>query len=655
MPTLKEKQEKAKAVTDQSVGVKLKSVSKTKKKREKFLRTRMWFSTMISAFYKDRGVIPQNIGNNVMVGNNIYITKHSLNAVIIVKEFSIETPFAIMSDIVSYVKEKSPNVSVDWTLKNRRNKVNLNASDLKSRITTWQATLDNPYSNDLYKKRAARLLYSVDIARSGETLYKSVVYITVRAKTGSELNQGLHHVETYLQSCGALYKIIKNDMRTTMDYLLLMSDKRGRKLKDVPTVALSSQTLSEMLPITQGINDKMGTFLGIDRKSKGPYMINFRSSAKAKNIYAVANSGAGKTFLIQNWFLDMCVDGYNMCIMDIKGTEFIAFTQAMGGIVISMKPSSTSYVNTFKMDPEEVKGDIRVYYDNRFNLSKQMMLLLCDLPEHLVSRGESLLEEFLSSLYLQYGVLAENVNTWSRSYSLNPYTVYDEFTKFLSDAVKQKYSDVASRMQTRLSIYMSRTGSNSHMFRTPIDYKDILDTKVLTFNFGMLEGTGQVDAAMFKVRTLFMDILNDEYVAYKYSKGEWTGKVLEESGIAGDYLLKLYAKDFMLRRSQNQVTILLGNSVTSLARSQSATGILENINILVVGQLNQSSRDYLINEYGLEQWEDELQKLQTDPDYENTFLCINRMQKDATAAMLKAYVPQRVVEGRLFKIVDTED
>ena len=52
---------------------------------------------------------------------------------------------------------------------------------------------------------------------------------------------------------------------------------------------------------------------------------------------------------------------------------------------------------------------------------------------------------------------------------------------------------------------------------------------------------------------------------------------------------------------------------------------------------------------------DELESLFTNPDYVNTFLLVNKMQKDATTALLRAYVPQRVVEGKLFKVVDTED
>ena len=574
---------------------------------------------------------------------------------IIITEMGTDTPIAFISEMVQNVKSKVPDIAIDVTIKGHRHDYNMNGGDMKGRINNWTLTLDNPIASDTSKRRAARCLYTVDIVRSGEKIYKAQIYVIIRAKTGESLNRGVEQVSIYLNSIGAAHKVIKSDIKRHLDHALLMSDKNRNATKELPTQVFSRQTIAECLPDTQGMNDEQGTFLGIDRKMLSPYFINFRATAKAKNIVVCAGSGAGKTFLVQNWFLDMHATGYNMCIMDIKGTEFGAFTKAAGGIVLSMRPQSTFYVNTFKLDKSEAGNDPRVYFDERFGLSKETMMILADLPPEMQAQGEALIEEFMQSLYMQIGVTGDNLNTWHRTAQLNPYVVFDHFENFCSTDIRRKYAGVADRMITRLRIYMSRTGSSSHMFRDPFDYKDILDTKVLTFDFGML-GAGQgTDQAMFKVRVLYMNLLNDQYVAYKYGRGEWTGKVLEESGIAADYLIRLYAKDFMLRRAQNQVTILLGNSISSLASNENAKGILENTNILVLGSLNKSSRAYLEDEFGLDKETEDLESLFKNPDYVNTFLLVNKMQKDATTALLKAYVPEHVVTGTLFKVVDTED
>lgn len=639
----------------QSVGSQLKDIQKKKNQKERFIRTRMWFSTFIASMFHDRGNIPANIGNNLMIGNNLYITKNALHAVIMIKEMSTDTPVAFISELVNSVKSKAPDVTVDFTIKNRCVRFDTNSGDMKSRIRTWEATLEAPNVPAAMQRRAARCLYSVEIAKTGVQLYRAQMYVIIRAKTGTQLERGVERASSYLSTIGATYKLIRSDLKTHLDLMLLMSDHRTQEHRDLAANVLSRQTLSEILPDTQGMNDDKGTFMGIDLKMMGPYFIDFRSTAKAKNIILAAGSGVGKTFLAQNWFMDMHATGFNMCIMDIKGTEFTPFTKATGGVILSMRPSSTYYVNTFRLDKEEAGNDPRVYFDERFNLSKETMLILADLPEGLRSQGEALVEEFMQSLYLQMGITGENTNTWSRSDKLTPYDVFDRFEHFCSADIRNKYTGVADRMLTRLRIYMSRTGSNSHMFRDAFSYKDILDTKVLTFDFGMLESGTATDQAMFKVRVLYMNLLNDQYVSYKYSKGEWTGKVLEESGVAADYLIKLYAKDFMLRRAQNQITILLGNSISSLANNPNATGILENANILVLGALNKSSREYLTEEFGLDKECDELESLFKNPEYVNTFLMVNKMQKDATTALLRAHVPQRVVEGKLFKVVDTEE
>lgn len=647
------KQSQAKGNGDLARQMKKKAAARNK--QERFIIPRMWFSTFLSAFFRDRGSIPANIGNSILIGNNQYVTKDAITAIILVSEMGVDTPIGFISDMIESVKSKVPDVSIDVTIKTKIKEYDIAGSDMKSRIRTWQATLDNPTALDRNKRRAARCLYTVDIAKSGERLYKGQLYIFVRGKTGSALQRGLEQTSNYLTSIGAAHIIVKNDVKRHMELALFMSDNRTADAKDLPSNVFSRQTLAEILPVTQGLNDSTGTFMGIDRKMLGPYFINFRATAKAKNIVCCAGSGYGKTFLVQNIFLDMHADNYNMCIMDIKGTEFGAFTKAAGGMILSMRPTSTFYVNTFKLDKAEAGTDPRVYFDQRFGLSKETMMLLADMPEDMSSQGEALIEEFMQAMYLEMGVSSDNPNTWYRTEKLDPYAVYDRFEAYCSYDIKQKYAGVATRMLTRLSIYMSRTGSNSHMFRDQFNYKDILDTKVLTFDFGML-GTGDsTDQAMFKVRVLYMSLLNDQYVAYKYSKGEWTGKVLEESGIAADYLIKLYAKDFMLRRAQNQVTILLGNSISSLAKNPNANGILENANILILGGLNQSSRDYLVEEFGLEREAQDLEDLVSNPDYINTFLLVNKMQKDATTALLKAYVPEHVVKGALFKIVDTED
>ena len=51
---------------------------------------------------------------------------------------------------------------------------------------------------------------------------------------------------------------------------------------------------------------------------------------------------------------------------------------------------------------------------------------------------------------------------------------------------------------------------------------------------------------------------------------------------------------------------------------------------------------------------DLLEDIQVNPDMTRKFLLVNRMEADATTALLEACVPENVSQGSLFKFVDTE-
>jgi hypothetical protein len=639
--------------TESSVGKKLRELSKEHTKRERWIKTRMWFSTFMSYAFPDMGYIPDNIGNNIFIGNNQYVTKNSISTVFLIREFSEETPVAFMSKFLREVKTKVDGVVVDFTIKNHKYSVDMSNKGLDNRVSQWMKTLSNPNASDRTKSRAARLLYTYDVAKAREKMFRSHVYVTVRAENGAKLRSATNAAKMFMDECQTYYKVIKTDLKGHLEYMAAMSDKGAGKIKDVPYTVQSALTLSELLPTIQGMNDLKGTFMGLARQNRAPYFIDYRGSSAGKNIYVVAPSGDGKTFMVINWILDGYSTGYNICLMDLKGNDYSAFTEAANGVTLSMRSDSTRYVNTFRMNSQEHEGDPVVYYNERFKLSKMLLLIIADLGERLESKGDALIEAFLKSFYSGLGVLSDNPNTWKRTDNVNPYTVFDRFKEYLSPEMRNAYSEVADKMLSRFKIYMDREGSSSHMFRQEYQIEEILDTKVLRFDFGMLESGKVKDLVTFKLRVLFMRLLNDEFIRHKKALGQWTMKVLEESQIAEDFLMQIYVEEMTLRRAQNQVTILLGNSSSALQANPIARPLLDNLNILVIGSVPKTSRKFLVDEYGLEAHEDKLLNIYNDPQYANTFLLVNRMQKDSTAALLKVFVPPHVANGKIFKNVDT--
>ncbi|MCM1215019.1 MAG: hypothetical protein NC548_10920 [Lachnospiraceae bacterium] len=651
------KHQKVDSAKETAVATELKAKHREKVKKERFLRERMWFSTIISKFFMDRGTIPDNIGNNVLVTNNVYITKNHITALFFITEMSEVTPMCWMSDMVEYVKDQAEGVVVDISLKGQRYYPDITPTGVGSREKSWRMTLDNPNMPKEYVRRSARCLYSLDVARSGANLYKFRTYVKVRAVDGAKLRKGCQAVSNYLSSIGAVYKRIQSNLDEHLMYVTMMSDKKPEHLKDFAPVIFSLQTLAESLPSIQGANDQKGVLMGYDNKSGYPYFIDFKATSAAKNIMIEALSGWGKSFMASYWLYPFFANGFNLAIMDIKGNEFTAITKALHGVTLSMRNTSTYYINTFRWSPDEVfDGDYNTYANERFRLSKEKMLMICDLNEKEESQAESLLEEFLQYVYTSVGALQDNRNTWKRTERLNPYVIFDAFDKYLSNEILAKYGDVAVKARERLRIYMSRNGSKSHVFRDQYNYLDVLDSPCLTFDFGILESSTNNDRVLFHIHVMDMITINDEFVSHKKRNGQWTVKLLEESQIVDDWLTRVYTREMTLRRSQNQVTVLLGNSVAALAANPLSAPMVENINILCLGSLNKSSRRYLLEEFGLKESETEiLEDIQTNSAMARRFLLVNRMESESTTAVLEARVPESVSQSSLFKIVDTEE
>lgn len=651
------KQEVSKEGAQQSVADQLTSKAKEHRKRERFITTRMWISTLISYFFTDRGTIPDNIGNNILVTNNLYVTKNHLTAIILVTEMSEATPVAWTSDLVRYVKDQTRGVVIDITMKGQHYRPDLTPSAMNSKERTWRDTLNNPFMPENYVRRAARCLYTLDVARSDKHMSKQRIYIKVRAKNGLQLRKGIEAVGLYLNSIGSQYKRLQSNIDEHIAYFTMMSDKRPKHLKDIPANIFSRQTFAESMPAIQGANDNKGVLMGFDNVSGFPYFIDFKATSAAKNIMIEALSGWGKSFMASYWLYPFYADGFNLAIMDIKGNEFDAITQSLHGVKLSMRATSTYYINTFRWDPKEVfDGDTTTYAHERYRMSKERMLCICDLNERLTSQAESLLEEFLNYVYKYVGATPENINTWYRTDKLNPYVIFDLFQHYISHEIKAKYSEVCTKMLERLRIYMSSEGSKSHIYRDSYSYLDVLETKCLTFDFGILETSSNNDPVLFHLKVMDMVAINDEYVSYKKKKGQWTVKLLEESQVVDDWLTKIYAREITLRRAQNQVTVLLGNSIAALAANPLSRPIIENINVLALGSLNLSSRKFLKDEFGLKNAELEiLEDIQVNPDMQRKFLLVNRMEKDATTAILEANVSEAVSQSKLFKVVDTVD
>lgn len=612
---------------------------KRNRKKEYFLREKMWISYLLSMMQKDRGKIPENIGNKMLISNNMYITKSYMSSMIQIISLSLQTPQTLISEILQELRDKKSSAILDVTIKNENFDVQLQESGLLSRIDMWEKSMDSDIITDREKEMAARCLYTVDIAREGKRLMKSRIYLTIRHKVGSELTRAERLICNYLTGKGAVYRLI-TDVAVTLRYASLVSDYRDKTIKDVKTIVNSEQTLAQLLPNSSSWNDKKGHYLGVNILNNTQFLLDFEKITSARNLYILAPSGEGKTVLALNLVCSAVENKWAVCVQDIKGNEFTYFVQSTGGYIVSLRQMASGFINSFVMRKEDITDyNAETYFNARIAFSKKQMIILSGLiEEEHITDLEELLDEFLDSLYISLGVLPGNRNTWKATETLTPFNIYDSLVDYMTPAMQSKHSNIARRMLSAYRMYMSESGSKSYIFKTEFDYTAILRANTLMFDFGILEGQhNNIDSVLFRLRFAYMQNLNAEFISYKYSKGIKVLKILEESQIAvnDNEIMRGYVEEYTLRRAQGQTTIMLGNSISALTSNPISKPLIENVKGLLIGKLSRDAREEVIKTFDLENRRDILETIGEDEEHDNTFLFVNNMQSNSLTALLK--------------------
>lgn len=625
-------------------------------KKEHFKWAKMWINYLLSMTMKDRGKIPDNIGDRILITNNMYITKLYMTTIVHIVELGSECPETLLGCLNSLLRDRGNKAILDMTFKSTKYDYDPKNSGLISRIKAWENIIDAPaglYSNRA-RERAARCMYTVEVARSGKILKNARTYLSIRAKDIQTLNTAEKIVYDGLASMGCTYLPAYGNIKQKLEYISLIGN-HGMDLKGVAPVMASNQVLSQILPNCGSFNDRSGYYVGINMLNGSPFYIDFASITSARNMYVVAPSGVGKTVLAVNMAQSAYENGSACCFMDIKGNEYTNFIQGTNGYIISLRASSIEYINSWAMHKEDTTEEMaEAYFKARLGFSKQQMIILSGIRDReMLIEFEELLDEFHESLYISLGVIANNMNSWESTEQLNPYVVYDKFEAYLTPQKRQQYNLNKSLMGT-IRMYMSATGSKSYIFKREFDYARILNAETISFDFGILSTatTSDIDEDLFRLKFLYMSKLNGDFVTRKYAEGRRTFKVLEESQVVSDDIMKMYVEEYTLRRSQNQDTLLLGNSVQALKENKFAKPLIENTRGLFVGELTLDAKKIVIEQFGLQHLTELIDVPGSSLRYKNCFLFINNMQnKDLTPIIKVVMDPEKWDAKKKYKVL----
>ena len=615
--------------------------NRDKPKKERFLWVKMWINYLVSLTMKDRGKIPDNIGDRILITSNVYITKLYMTTIVHIYELGTNTPVTFLEVLNGELRAKGNKAILDLTVKNSNYDYNPKNSGLNSRIRNWENTVSSDLTSRRMKERATRCLYTVEVANSGKQLKSARMFLSIRAKDIQTLNTAEKIVYDTLGRMNCLYMPAHNTIRPDLEYISLIGNRTHDK-KGSAAVMVTNTILSQLVPNCGSYNDKEGYYLGMNVLNGSHYYLNTWNITKARNMYAVAPSGVGKTVLAVNMMQSAYENGSAVCVMDIKGNEYNNFINATNGYIVSLRPISIEYINSWVMHKNDTTPDkAESYFKSRVNFSKQQMIILSGIRDRAqLLELEELLDEFHDSLYVTIGAIPNNMNSWVKTDILNPYEVFMRFEAYLTPQKRVQYNLPKTFLGT-LRMYMSPTGSKSYIFKKEFDYAKILSSDTLSFDFGILSdaSASDIDQDLFRLKFLYMQKLNGDFTTRKYAEGKRTFKVLEESQVVSDEIMEMYVQEYTLRRSQNQDTLLLGNSVQALKNSNIAQKLIENTTGLFAGELTLDARNILIEQFGLQHIEKLLRVPGSEPRYSNCFVFVNKMQKKNLYPIVQVEIP----------------
>lgn len=636
----KKKEKQQQAVQDKNAlrtQVKEDTEVSTKYRPGMFTWVHMWITYIASMLMKDQRRIPDNIGNKILITNTMYVTARYMSVILHIVDMGDNAPITYVGEIIRELREKGNTAIVDFSLKNEKWDYKPDDSGLKSRISVWERIVADPTVIGRRRTNAERCLYTVEQAASGKQLKQTRMYITIRAKDIQTLDDAEMILDRKFGSFHATYDNQYARVKQNLEFVSILGD-HNEDLKATPAVMTSNTVISQMVANCGSYNDWKGYYIGQNIMNGTPYYLDPSDITIARNIYVCAPSGVGKTVLALNFMQSAFEHGSAICTMDIKGNEMTKFIKATGGYIVSLRTNSYEYINSFAMYANDTTNErAEAYFNDRFNFSKQQIITLSGIHDRAqLLSFEALLDEFLDYLYVYIGAERKNRNSWKATENLTPFDVYDRLVGFLTPS-KMKQYNIPKTILSTLGMFMNRQGSKSYVFTSEFDFPNIMHAPTLSFDFGILSNMRiqDIDIDLFRLKLLYMTKLNAEYTTAKFNHGIRTLKILEESQIVNDDILKIYATEYTMSRARKQDTLLLGNSVQALMDNEISKPIIENTTALFAGALPTTARNKLIQEFSLQYLEDFLKLPGSELKYKNSFVLVNMMQDKTLYPIIK--------------------
>ncbi len=234
--------------------------------------------------------------------------------------------------------------------------------------------------------------YMDDLTERDQRIMFGLVTLTHLADSVAQLDQDTESLKAQIINCSfaTLYYQQEDGLNTVLPYGL-------RRIDAVRT--LTTESTAVLMPFqSQEIQHTGGIYYGVNEVSKNLIICN-RESLMNGNGFILGVSGSGKSMAAKTEIVIRALSSKHTIIIVDPEREYGQLVRALGGEVITISASSTSYINAMDLSAEYGEGN------NPIGMKSDFIMSLCQQimgPDGIDARAKSIIDRCTANVYREY-------------------------------------------------------------------------------------------------------------------------------------------------------------------------------------------------------------------------------------------------------------
>lgn len=494
--------------------------------------------------------------------------------------------------------------------------------------------------------------YVYNQVTSGESLTFSFLFVEIVSRTSKNLKKCSDEVVAYLRNNKFDYKPLTSTSSKYLSNFSPASVNDNFPDKDFNENLFSAENMTHLVPYNSNgfIGNGKGQLLGVNMKSKTPFIYNYFESGSSQISVVLGPSGTGKTYFGQSSMISFCADDIHCSVIDVKGNEYTKLKKIIGNTtVVDISEASDMFVNTLRLDDINITDatEAKEFYDISLTATMGLCKILIGETGD-ASTTESILRTCISKVFSSNDVICGFPNTYHNSKRLK----YSMIVEVLESLKTSPSFGVKRDLIELIILRLDNHFRGSNLFKgKEVSLKDIMESTLVVY--ALNKNSDQSQTLADSVRAFCVSYLDMKKIAYRKSKGLATVCYYEELQRKQEFmdLITFISAIVTGARSNNVAVFIFCNTIATLMEKDMYP-ISSNINNYVVAPLKQDEDYEMLGKLGCKDMIKQLRFMRDNIEkFRNTFLIKYDSGVHRGITTLKTILPSKYQE--LFKTRDT--